>query len=139
VWALGWADDVTATLLALFEARPTEEGIELRWELGDPAAWTETWLERAMAAEGPWSQVRLEQSRDGATEVGLDRDIQPDRTDFYRVRGLTRAGEVVSLGSITAMAGERIAAWELGVPRPNPSRGATAIEFAVPRRTDLRL
>jgi len=138
-WGLSWPDAVTPTLLAAFEARATAEGIEVRWELGDPGALTETWLERADAAEGPWSQTRLERSMDGTQVVALDREVEPGRSYFYRLRGITRGGEFLSLGSLSAMAGEPIAAWELGTPRPNPTRVSAAIDYAVPRHANLRL
>jgi len=129
----------TATLLSLFQARPVSDGLELRWQFGDPDRVVDAVLDRAEAATGPWAALEAERRIDGSVAVALDRDVAPGRTYWYRLVATMRDGQVAFFGPLSATAGAPLAAFGLARLAPNPSQGPTRVEFTVPRESRVRL
>jgi hypothetical protein len=128
----------TATELALFQAGPVENGIEVRWRFGSPQAVSNVALERADRAEGPWAALPAELRSEGGVTVALDRDPQRGRTYFYRIVA-TLGGERTVFGPLSATAGVMPTEFALSRPAPNPSSGTTRIDFVVPKECRVKL
>jgi hypothetical protein len=132
-------DLATETLMSLFQAEPVDAGIQLRWMFGDANLISGVSFERAASAQGPWSAVTLDQSREGDISVGLDRTVVTGQTYFYRLTASLRAGGSLTFGPLSGTAGVAIREFALTQLAPNPSPGRTRIEYAVPREAKVRL
>jgi hypothetical protein len=129
----------TATLLSMFEARRTDEGLELRWELGDVRDIAEVELQRSEWAIGPWRTVSAERRNDGGVTVVLDRGVEPDRTYYYRLIVRTFDGQVHTFGPLVGAERPLVTEFALSRVAPNPTRRSAQIEFAVPREARIRV
>lgn len=132
-------DAATATLLASFVANPIDRGIELRWQIGDPTAFQSVQLARASSSAGPWEplSLALTDGADGTTAV--DAAATSGTTYWYRLTGVTRQGQTVTLGTISGTAGAAVTQFAITHVSPNPTHGMTNIEFTVPRQSDVRI
>ena len=130
---------VTATLLALFQVEPVSDGLELRWQFGDPGQIAAVALERGDAARGPWGRVAAERRDESRMTVALDRSVQAGWTYYYRLVVRTVGGESVTFGPLAGTAGAGIAEFALPRVAPNPTRGPTRIEFTVAREARVRV
>ena len=129
----------TATLLALFEAEPVNDGLELRWQFSQPELFSEVSLERSEAAAGAWSPVAAEFRQNSQITVALDRNVEPGHTYYYVLAARKTDGQMLRFGPLSATAGRPLAAFALEPLVPNPSDGPTRIEFTVPRPARVRL
>ena len=129
----------TPTLLSMFQANWTGEGIELRWQFAEPERFTGSALERAEALQGPWSAVNAERRELAGTIVLYDRGVEPGATYYYRLLATSRDGGTLTFGPIEAIAGESPREFALHTLAPNPSRGAVQVGFSVAREARVRL
>lgn len=137
---LGWTPLGTPVTLQDFVAEGREDGIALRWRFGDPAEVGSITVERAPAVAGPWNPVPVELRQDGATTLALDTGAEPGVTQHYHLRVTDRGGEVFVLGLVSAQrAAAAISGVALGVPTPNPARGAMTVEFRLPSAQEITL
>jgi hypothetical protein len=125
-------DLATPTIVALFSLEPGPEGIVVRWQLGDDAAFASVRLERGPAAAGPWSAVGAAVRTEGTLSSVLDREVESGRTYWYRLAATDRHGRVSTFGPISGSA-EIVTEFALGPPAPNPAAGSLALWFALPR------
>ena len=133
-------DLTTATMLSLFQASSGGDGIELRWQLGDPALFTNLTIERSESRMGPWVEVLLlERSEEGGVTVAFDRTAEPELTYFYRLIGTTHESNRVVLGQLSGSARMEIKEFAISRMVPNPSRGPLRIEYALPRGSRVHL
>jgi hypothetical protein len=132
-------DQATPTLLSLFQARPVDEGLELRWRFGDPGMFLGVELERGAGALGPWTPIAAERRDESGVTVTLDRGVEPGRTYYYRLVATAAAGTRTIFGPLAQSAGLAIAEFGLGSLAPNPSAGEMRIDFTVPRAAVVRL
>jgi len=127
----------TATMLSMFEVRPTAEGLEVRWQFSEPEAIAEVQLERSERSSGPWIPAALDLRREGNVTVALDRGVEQGRTYYYRLIVRTHDGRSLTFGP---MMGTENAVTDFAMRlTPNPSRGATQVEFTVPRESRIRI
>ena len=131
-------DVVTPTLLSRFTASSVASGIELRWQFSDPGSFGAVTVERARDQDGPWAAVVVERRDESGVSVALDRSAQSGSTYWYRIATTTGATHL-TFGPIEATAGEVIVDFALGRPLPNPTSGATRVDFAVPRDSRVTL
>jgi hypothetical protein len=129
---------LTPTTLPLFQAEALGEGIELRWQLGDSRSSERVELQRAPRASGPWSPVDAAWRTAGSITIAVDRTVEPGHAYWYRLVEPATIGEPVVLGQLAVTAG---AAPEFALSRirPNPSPGATIVEFSLAREANVRL
>ena len=132
-------DQATAALLSLFQARPVDDGLELRWQFGDPRLFAAVELERGATALGPWTPVAGERREENGATVMVDRGVDPGRTYYYRLRATSAAGATTLFGPFAQTAGQAIAEFALVRLAPNPSIGEMRIDFTVPRPAIVRL
>jgi len=137
-WHFTTLDLATPTLLSWFTATAVASGIELRWEFSEPGLFSAVTVERAGSAEGPWVGVVVEQRDEGGVGVALDRGARSGGTYWYRLAA-TSGSRRLTFGPIEATAGEVIRDFALGWPLPNPTSGATRLDFAVPRASRVSL
>jgi len=137
-WDFTTMDVGTPTLLSRFTASAVESGIELRWEFSEPGSFSAVTVERAGRADGPWTGVAVEQREENGVSIALDRSAQSGSTYWYRIAATTGSTRL-TFGPIEATAGEVIRGFALGVPLPNPTSGATRLDFAVPRASRVSL
>jgi subtilisin family serine protease len=126
------------TLMTEFVAEPVASGIELRWAFSDPAAFSSVRLERAPAVAGPWMVLDAEVRVEDGVNVALDASAQSGTTYWYRISAVSE-GAGLTFGPIEATAGERITAFALSRPAPNPTPGRMRVEFAVPHEAAVEL
>jgi len=132
-------EGATATLLSTFVANPIASGIELRWELNSPGAFSNLTIERATSATGPWNSLALTTQRDGQEYVAVDASVSDGQTYLYRLTGTSTNGQLTTLGQISGTAGQAITAFALTRVAPNPTKDVTNVEFAVPRTADVKV
>jgi glucose/arabinose dehydrogenase len=132
-------DQPTPTLVELFRALPTAEGIRIEWQLGDPGAFSALELQRSASATGAWTRVpQAAQVQDRLTSV-LDPDAAAGQEQWYRLSGVRRDGQPFTFGPISATAQGGATAFALSPLSPNPSTGHSLVTFAVPASTHVRL
>jgi subtilisin family serine protease len=129
----------TPTLLSQFVANSVGGGIELRWQLANPGAFSKVTIERAAQAVGPWSELAGSVTRDGDAFVLVDGDVSEGATYDYRLVGTSSSGSTTVLGSITATAGTAITRFAITRVAPNPSKDVVNVEFTVPRAAQVRV
>jgi hypothetical protein len=131
-------DLVTSTLLSMFQSQPLGDGIELRWQFGQPELISAVELERSVAASGPWTAVAAELRREGLTTVAIDRGVEPGKTYYYRLVATMEGGVPVTFGPLMGSAGVSITDYVVAAA-PNPSNGPTRVDFTVPRESAVQV
>jgi len=129
----------TPTLVELFRAVPTVEGIRVEWQLSDQNAFQSIELQRSMSETGPWSRLQQTPQVQGEVTWVLDDEAAAGQIRWYRLSGVQRDGYSYTYGPISALAQEAITAFTLSPLSPNPSTGRSLVTFAVPARTWVRL
>jgi hypothetical protein len=137
-WDFTTLDISTPTLLSRFTASAVGSGIELRWEFSEPGRFSAVTVERAGRAEGPWTGVAVEQREENGVNIALDRSARSGSTYWYRIAA-TVGSTRLTFGPIEATAGEVIHDFTLSWPLPNPTSGATRLDFAVPHDSRVSL
>lgn len=132
-------DLVTETLLSLFQATPVRGGVELRWQFGAPEVVKSASLERASSATGPWTRVEAEPRFEGDVTTVVDGMAEAGQTYWYRLQAVLADGQTLSFGPLSGMADVAITSFALRSIAPNPSKGVTRIDYAVPRESEVRL
>jgi hypothetical protein len=137
---IGWFPEATATTLAMFVAEGRGDGVMLRWRFTDPEDVVTVTVERAGAAEGPWSSIPVELGSEGSSATALDAGAPAGQTAYYRLNYLDRAGDSHTLGLAAAMRPAALAAGvQFGAPRPNPTQDRTSVLFTLARPEFVRL
>lgn len=124
-------EPVVPTLMTEFVAEAVGGGIELRWAFSDPGAVGSVRVERAGAVVGPWIVLETPVRVEEGVSVAVDATAEEGATYWYRL-SVVDAGTRLTFGPIQATAGERITAFALGQPVPNPASGRVRVDFAVP-------
>ena len=130
-------DVSTGTLLARFDAEVRSEGVLLRWQFGTSVRSVS--VERAEHETGPWVTPQLERRDEGQLAEALDLSVEPGHTYWYRPSVTLADGSTAFFGPIQAELPGRILASGLTRLAPNPSSGATRIDYAVAQREKVRL
>src|SRR5439155_19242741 len=125
VWNRDWGngklfmDQTTAALVSLFQASASAFAIELRWRMGDPAAFAAVTLERAASPDGPWARVPAERRIEGDLTVATDRGVVAGALYYYRLVADAAAGERLTFGPLAVTAG--VATTTLGLDPVTPN------------------
>jgi hypothetical protein len=135
VGALRGGCGVTPTLVEQFSADRVNEGIRIRWEVGDPLTGAQVWLERAEGAHADdWVRPLTDRSMDGRGVVEIDRTVSPDRSYWYR---LMCNGQMLAPPILVESQDEPKFALSRIVP--NPAAGPVRIEFSLERPAEIDL
>jgi hypothetical protein len=132
-------DLVTTTMLSMFQVSPVADGIELRWQIGDPSLFLSLAIERGESVTGPWVEALLDRHDEGGVTVAFDRTVEPEKTYFYQLVGTTRESKRVVLGQLSGSAHLTFREFAISKVVPNPSRAAMRVEYALPRESRVRL
>jgi hypothetical protein len=132
-------DCPTPTLLSMFRAEPLSGAIELRWQFGDPGAFTNVTVERSVSEAGPWMLVAAERHETQGVTVAVDRSVEPGRSYWYRLVVESGTDSPLRFGPVSATAGRAIESFELARVWPNPGAGNIHVDFAVARDARIRL
>ena len=137
---IGWFPGVTATTLSMFTAESRMDGIALRWQFADPSDVATLTIERAIAADGPFSPIATDMvSVDGAM-VTVDTGAEAGQTYFYHLSITDRAGQPQILGLVSSRRGTAPAAGVfLASPSPNPTTGEASVMFRLGQPEYVRL
>ncbi len=126
-------DQGVAALLQVFAAEAGDAGVDVHWALALPGGDLRVDLERAPAADGPWTVVASRDDAEALAASILDAEAAAGRTWHYRLRVTERGGATYTLGELVI---ERPAAAlggpELGAPWPNPARDGAQVAFRLP-------
>jgi len=133
-----FAPIAVATLMSMFEAVPSDEGIEIHWRFTTPDDVASVALERAAQPEGPWTAVDAVLATRGDVTVAQDRGASPGATSFYRLVVNLRQGGQTIQGPVSSTAAAILTS-DLTMLAPNPASGATRVDFAVARTGFVRL
>ncbi len=128
----------TGVEITSFTASSEKEGIQLRWHAPGTAAMGFN-LYRGLSVAGATQKLN-----GGSPIVGgpnysyLDREVEPDRTYFYKIAALSASGHEELLGVAQATAGGPVL---LSVRRskPNPFDRQAELSFTLPRASAVRL
>ena len=130
----------TPTLVELFRAVPTAQGVRIEWRLSDPSVFSSLDLERGASATGEWSRVAQPAQVEGGTRTVLDTEAGTGTAVWYRLNGVRRDGGSFVAGPISVLAQGGAAAFALMPLAPNPSPGGRSlVQFAIPTSTHVRL
>jgi acyl-coenzyme A thioesterase PaaI-like protein len=132
-----FAPVAVATLMSVFEAEPSDAGIEIRWQFTTPDDVASVALERATQVDGPWTAVDAASALQGDVTVAQDRSAAPGATSFYRLIVSLRQGGQTIEGPVSAAAANLVT--DLAILAPNPALGSTRVDFAVARAGTVRL
>lgn len=131
-------DTPTATELALFEARPAGDGLEIRWRFSDPGEIAAVKVERSDATAGPWTSIAATPVETGGVWTVADHAVEPGRSYWYRLAATSSGGERLVFGPVSG-AIEAAGTFALSAVTPNPSRGESRVRFTLPRAAVVRL
>jgi len=129
----------TPTLLGLFSAVSTSEGVRVEWQLDDVNAFRSITLQRAVSAAGEWTNVPNAPESYGPLTVVVDDGGPVELKLWYRLACVQRDGREVVFGPIEASAFESITEFALAPLSPNPSAGRSLVTFAIPVQGHVRL
>ncbi len=133
-------DQATATLVGRFEARPVEQGVELLWSAhggGDVMSWN---IYRGSSPAGAFERVNRDPIPMGSggefryVDVGADALLA-----YYRLAGVAADGSERVMASTSSQGTGHPQAFRFGLAGANPFRGATALTYALPERSTVRL
>lgn len=131
-------DPATPTQLTMLAAEPVEGGVNVRWQLADPAAGASSRIERAVARDGGYEAVAGSPSQQGDVLSQFDGSVEPGTTYWYRVVA-TENGREQRFGPISVRTGESVLEFALSRIAPNPTAGDMRFEFALPRESDVQV
>ncbi len=138
IYKLG-PDLAVPTLIELFRAVSTEDGIRVEWQLSDPARFRSIELQRGARESGPFARVDRTPEVQGRVTSVLDTEAPAGSEQWYRLAGSDANGQPMTFGPISAVAPGGFAAFALSPLSPNPSPGRSMVRFTVPVRTAVRL
>ena len=127
------------TLVDLFHAVPTSDGVRLEWSVLDPSALHSIALERAATAEGVWARVGATPVNEGSRSWVVDAEPVVGVTQWYRLTGVQRDGRAFRYGPISVEVQSPVTAFGLSPLAPNPTSGSSLVSFAVPQRAVVKL
>lgn len=126
-------DHGVAALLQEFAAEAGDAGVDVRWTLALPGGDLRVELERAPAADGPWTVVASRVDTEALAASILDPDAEPGRVWHYRLRVTERSGAAYTLGELAVERPVLVAGGpQLGAPWPNPARDGAQVAFRLP-------
>jgi hypothetical protein len=131
-------DLATPTLVERFRAVPTDAGVRIEWELGDPFAFESIALESAPSENGGWNPVVAVPIVTLHVTSVVDA-VPPGQVQWYRLRGVLRDGRSIICGPICASLQAAVTAFALSPLSPNPVSGNALLSFAIPTSTYVRL
>jgi glucose/arabinose dehydrogenase len=129
----------TPTLIELFRALPTPEGIRIEWQLANDGSFRSLGLERSGSSTGPWEGVQAAPVTEGRVTRVLDAEPAAGQRVWYRLSGVAFDGTAFSQGPIEVTALGGLTAFALSPLSPNPSDGSSLVSFTVPTSTRVRL
>lgn len=130
-------DAVTPALLTQFAAEPRAGAIELRWQFAAGSGVRSVTVERADAAEGPWTPLAADLHTEAGAVVARDATARQGRVTWYRLAVELAEGGITRFGPVSATL--PVAEFALEPVSPNPSHGPVAIAFAVARETPVKV
>lgn len=125
------------TLVELFRAVRTDDGVRVEWSLADAAGLRSLELQRGDRESGPWARVTATPRIEGRVTSVLDEEAGADA--WYRLSGERSDGHPFAFGPIPAIGLEGGEAFALAPISPNPSDGRSLVSFVVPSRASVRL
>lgn len=127
---------VTSTLLTLFDANATPEGIVIRWRFSAP--FERVVVERSDTGGASWSVATGELREEPEATRFLDPAVTPGHVYEYRLLA-TRDGTTSTFGPVRAQALET--GYTLAITRvtPSPASRTFRVEYALPRAGHVRL
>jgi hypothetical protein len=127
------------TFTELFRAVPTAQGVLVEWRFADPSSVRDVQLQRAPEVEGEWVRVTQAPRETGTALSVLDEGAPAGETSWYRLSGMHQDGRAFTTAPVAVLAGERITAFALSSPAPNPTAGRAIVTYALPSSGNVRV
>ena len=129
----------TAVEVVNFNASSEKEGIRLRWSATGASTAQGFNLYRALSDTGTAQRLnRTEPIAGGPDYAYLDREVEPDRTYFYKLAALDASGQERWIGTAQATAGGPVLL-SVRRPKPNPFDRSAELSFTLPRASTVHL
>lgn len=132
------ANQPVPVALSIFQADPIEGAVKVAWKFTDDSDHAEVAVERSISADGPYELLAGSVAVENGASVIVDGSVLAGTTYFYRLVATERTGEVTRFGPLSAVA-RGFSSFSMAPVWPNPSSGATSIEFTVPAPARVRL
>lgn len=129
----------TQIRLMLFVANEVEEGIELQWQFGDQAQFSNVWVERSVMTYESWTRLDADILHEGERYRLVDVAAEPGHSYRYRLVAEETGGETAIFGPVIATLEPVITEFALTPVQPNPATGNARINFTVPRSSQITL
>ena len=129
----------TAVGLTLLEADDADDGVALRWQLGDPTHYEATWAERAADPRGEWTRVTGEARDASGVSTVLDRAVELGRSYWHRIVARPWSAPAITFGPIEVVAAVAPRGTTIAGIAPNPTTGATRVDYTLARESHVRL
>lgn len=132
--------DPTATMVARFDARATENGVELVWSssaTGQVAAWN---LYRALSLDGAFARVNSEPiPMGGGGEFRLRDNPGVGGRVYYRLAAIDPSGSEFTLQTIPYDVSASTRSFGFELAGANPFRGQTTLRYSLAERSPVRI
>jgi copper-binding protein NosD len=138
IGARGMGCTATATLVSLFAAERSPEGVRVRWRLSEPGHFDEVWVERSAAATGPWTRIATERAPDGDVTVDIDRDVATNHVYWYRLAGVMDGAMEILTGPVE-VAPLAPVGFHLRAISPTQGAGRARVVFELPHPASIDL
>ena len=130
---------VVPTLLAMFTADPVAEGIELRWQFGPTANFSDVVVERSDVSGVEWTAVSVQRHDESEVSVAVDPSAVAGQTYQYRLRATGSDGRTQTFGPVISTANGMQSRFTLERVSPNPSSGSVQVAYSLGRATNVRV
>lgn len=124
------------TLLELFRAQATDDGVLVEWKTALPS----TLLPQRGAGErGEWTAVNAAVEHAGDRSFVLDAEAPAGKATWYRLQGTLGDGSSFTSASIPVTRGAAVSAFALSPLAPNPFVNRALVSYALPVRAHIRI
>lgn len=130
---------VVPTLLAMFTADPVAEGIELRWQFGPTANFSNVVVERADVSGVEWTAVSVQRRDESEVAVAVDPSAVAGQTYQYRLRATGSDGRTQTFGPVISTANGLQGRFTLERVSPNPTSGSVQVAYSLGRASHVKV
>lgn len=129
----------TPTLVDLFRAEETADGVRLEWRITDPFLAANAAPERGVTAVGEWVRLGGPIDEQAGVRTLVDREPIAGTDRWYRLAGALRGGQPFASAAIELVSGGPVTSFAISPLAPNPTGGQALLTISVPTRANVRI